>query len=147
MMRLPLPGRRTRLIALAYGMALFLWLSVEDDAVWPVTGFGLGLASLIIVLTLLDKLGGRVISVRRIPLAGMLLGALIGLATSLITAGLMFFKNAVHAHIFPDYPPGLMLSMIERAPVWSLAGGLLGLGLAWVWLALPKESNAEREDA
>jgi len=145
-MSIPAAGRRTRLIAMGYGLALFLWMSVEDNAVWPVSLYGLGLAALIVNLTLLDKMGGQFISLRYLPLVGALWGALIGLGASLAVTGLMFFKNAAHAHFFLDYPPELMLSMLRRAPAWTITGGLAGVGLALAWLSkLPKKNERTPE--
>jgi hypothetical protein len=135
-MRLPILGRWSRLLALGYGIALFLWLSVEDVATWPAVLFGTGLSSLIIVLLTLDKIGGRWLAARYVPVIGFLLGAGAGLGTSIATAVLMFFKNARHAHIFPDYPPGMMLAILERAPLWGIAGSLAGLSLGLMWLVL-----------
>ncbi len=128
-MRLPSTGRWPQRLALIYGAALFLWFSVEDNTVWPVTLFGLGLAMLIMGLTTLGKIGQKVIPVRALlPLAAWF-GGLTGLGTSIATAGLMFFKNALHAHVFLDFPPGLMLAILERAPVWGAVGMLVGCGL------------------
>jgi len=135
-MRLPGLGRWSRLLALAYGFALFVWLSVEDTASWPPVLFGLGLSSLIAILLTLDKIGGRWLAGRYVPVVGFLLGAVIGLGTSLAAAVLMFFKNARHAHLFPDYPAGMMLAVLERAPLWAVAGALAGLSIGLAWLTL-----------
>lgn len=135
-MCLPKPGRWSRWLASGYGVALFIWLSVEDTATWPAALFGLGLSSLIAILITLDKIGGYRLAGRYVPVSGLLLGAVIGVGTSLAAAALMFFKNARHAHVFPDYPVGLMLGVLERAPLWAAAGGLAGLGLGLAWLAL-----------
>lgn len=140
-MKIPFPGRRTRLIAIGYGLALFQWMSVEDNAVWPAALYGLGLAALIVNLTLLDKMGGKHIPLRYLAFAGALWGALLGLGTSLAVTGLMFFKNAVHAHFFLDYPPELMLAMLRRAPVWTAAGSLIGIGLTLVWLSIHSKKH------
>ncbi len=133
MLRLPRPGRRDRLAGLGIGAALLLWLSVEDNHVWPAALLGAALAVLLVTLNLLQHLGGRDLPARWVVPGGGLLGMLAGLAASVVTAGLMLFKNALHAHLFPDYPPGLLLAILERAPVWALAGGLTGLGLAFGW--------------
>jgi hypothetical protein len=132
---IPVAGRRARLIVMGYGAALFLWMSVEDNAVWPVTLYGVGLAALIVNLTLSDKIGGKFILPRWLPLAGALWGGLNGLSANLAVTGLMFFKNAIHAHFFLDYPPALMLAMMGRAPGWTAAGSLIGIGLALAWLS------------
>jgi presenilin-like A22 family membrane protease len=47
----------------------------------------------------------------------------------------MLIKNGLHAHLFPDYPFGLIASVIARAPAWALAGSLAGLALMLVWAA------------
>jgi hypothetical protein len=135
-MRLPKLGKRARIVALGYGLALFLWMSVEDNAVWPVALYGLGLATLILYLTLSDKMGGKIIPVRYLPLAAALWGALMGLSAGIAITVLMFFKNALHAHLYLDYPPGLILAILQRAPIWAVAGGLAGIGFALAWLAL-----------
>ncbi len=140
-MRLPRPGRWSRLLALGYGFALFVWLSVEDTASWPAALFGLGLSSLIAILLTLDKIGGRWLAGRYMPVFGLLLGAVIGLGSSPAAAGLMFFKNARHAHLFPDYPAGMMLAVLERAPLWAAAGALAGLSIGLAWVALRGVDN------
>lgn len=142
-MLIPITGRWSRLIALAYGIALFVWLSLEDTTTGPVLLFGLCLSLLIVLLTTFDKLGGQRVALRYIlPLfAGM--GILSGLGTGIAVAGLMFFKNARHAHLFPDYPPQMMIAVLERGPVWGLAGGLIGVSMALAWLALRGETAAK----
>jgi hypothetical protein len=127
---------------MSYGLVLFLWFTPEDNQVWPVTLLGWGMAGLIIFMTLVNKLGGRQIPMRYAAPVGTVLGVLIGLGSSIATAGLMFFKNALHAHLFFDYPTPMMLAILERAPYWGLAGGLAGLGAALAWLAL-RQSNYE----
>ena len=140
-MRLPRPGRRSRLLALMYGTAVFVWLSLEDVSVWPAAVFGTLLAILISVLVVLDKLGGRWIPAGRVPLLGIAGGAVAGLGSSVGIAALMFFKNARHAHLFPDYPAPQMLAVLERAPLWAIAGGLTGLSLGLGWLALRRTDD------
>ena len=135
MMRVPNPGRRARLLTLAYGLALFWWFSLEDLAVWPVTLFGIGLATLIVVYTLSGKIGGKIVAAAYVPALGGLIGSLIGIGSSVAIAGLMFFKNAQHGHLYPDYPVEMMLAMLQRAPSWAIAGGLLGLSLGLGWRA------------
>ena len=134
-MRLPITGRWSRLLALGYGISLFFWLSLEDTSVWPVVIFGCGLAVLISLLVTLDKIGGRSVPARFVPVLGGLLGSITGLGVSVAVAALMFFKDARHAHVFPDYPTAMMLAILERAPIWALAGGLVGLSLGLGWLA------------
>lgn len=127
---------RIRQVAVIYGVAFFIWLPVEDHSVWPAVIFGAALALLLVNSGLLDKMGRLAIPSANLPIAAALWGALNGLGASLATTGVMFFKNALHGHIFPDYPPGLMFAMLQRAPAWAAAGALSGLGLALLWLAV-----------
>lgn len=123
-------------MVMSYGLLLFLWFTPEDNQVWPVTLLGWGMAGLAVFMTLVNKLGGRPIPARYIAPLTLVLGVLVGLGSSIATAGLMFFKNALHAHLFFDFPTPMMLAILERAPYWGLAGGLAGLGAALAWLAL-----------
>ncbi len=43
-------------------------------------------------------------------------------------AALMLIKNGLHAHLFPDYPFGMIAEILTRAPVWALAGIFAGVG-------------------
>lgn len=135
-MHLPRPGPRSRMLAVGYGIILFFWLSIEDTALWPVIVLGTGAAVLISVLLILDKMGGRWLPAHRVPPGLSLAGAISGLGAGLAVAVLMFFKNARHAHVFPDYPTAMMLAVLERSPIWAVAGGLIGLSLGLGWLGL-----------
>lgn len=137
--RIPSPNGRTRLLAVACGLLMFLWFTPEDNQVWPVTLLGVMLSLLLVGLTVIRRLGGTVVPARYVLPGGLLLGALAGLGSSICAAGLMFFKNALHAHLFLDYPAGMMLAMVERAPGWALAGAFVGLGTACIWLAVKRK--------
>jgi hypothetical protein len=143
---LPRPGRRARLIGVGCGLALLFWLSLEDNHAWGVAALGWMLAALLLALALLNRLGGQTLPAASILPGAVLLGLATGLAASIATAALMFFKNAMHAHIFLDYPPGMMLALLARAPGWALAGGLAGAGLALAWGALRRETHGTIHD-
>ncbi len=137
-MSLRLPSRRRlRPFAAAWGAAAFLWLGPESDAVWPPALLGLGLAALLALRWTADMTAAA----PWFAPAAALLGGLIGLGTAPAAALLMLFKNALHAHLFPDYPPALILALLARVPAWALAGALAGLGLAFAWRALREESE------
>jgi hypothetical protein len=135
-MKFPTRGKHFRNIALLYGVTVFLWIPIEDFQTLPVVIFGTLLALLVLSGWVLNKFGGKTIPTRYLPIAAGLIGAVAGLSSAIASVGLMFFKTSVHAHPFPDYPLALMLAMLERAPMWTLAGALLGLGAALLWLAL-----------
>jgi hypothetical protein len=143
-----IPGHSgwTRLLAIIYGLVVFFWMGPEDNTVWPVALLGAVGSSLTVLLWTLGRLGGRDILARHLPLLSGLMGAASGLGAGVLSALLMLFKNARHAHLFPDYPAGLLGAMIALSPAWALAGGLIGAGCGLVWLALynpPPPSHTE----
>ena len=87
------------------------------------------------VLLTLDRMA-RYVPPRFRIVGAALLGAIAGLGGVLATVALMLLKTGMHSHIFPDYPPGEMLEMLQRAPTWALAGALAGVGLALAVRAL-----------
>lgn len=131
---LRLPFRRWPLIL--YGLAVFFWLGPEDNHIWPVVLLGTTGALLAVYSWTAHRLQGQTVRDRQVVLLLAAMGSASGLGASVVTALLMLFKNARHAHIFPDYPAGMMGAILERAPLWALAGGLVGLGLGLLWLAL-----------
>ncbi|MCB9457672.1 MAG: hypothetical protein H6671_16935 [Anaerolineaceae bacterium] len=132
-MRLPALTLRLRLGAISYGLLVFLWLSPEDNHVWPVAVLGAGLALMVGGLAVISRFGGRVIPRRWLLLSGALAGLVVGAGGAVAAAGLMLVKTALHSHIYPDYPLPLILAMLERAPAWGLAGLLVGGALALLW--------------
>ena len=112
---------------------------------WPVALLGLGLSLLSVLWLVWRRLGGTVFAARYVPMGAGLLGEIVGLGGAVASAGLMFFKNALHAHAFWDFPPAMVVAMFTRAPSWALAGGLAGagIGLLWTWWCKGKR----REDA
>ena len=115
--------RRARLARhwlLGCGIVILLWSGVEDSDARAVALLGFALA-----------LGATALLWTR-PLASLwswaAAGAASGALASVFAAGLMLFKDLQHMHAFPDYPPGMLLAMLERLPHYALAGGLAGLG-------------------
>lgn len=126
---------RFRLVVIGYGLVFLLWMSLEDTHTEPVVVLGVALSLLVSLRTLLRRLGGQEVSIRQLLLILAFSGGLVGVGASISTALLMFFKNAWHAHLFLDFPPGIMLAILERAPAWGLAGVLIGIGIGLSWLA------------
>jgi hypothetical protein len=140
-MLIPHPGRRIRLLTVGYGLLIFSWLSPEENQVWPVALLGLGLSLLGLILLVINKFGGKTVPAAYVVPCTTILGLMTGIGASITTTGLMFFKDALHAHLFPDFPPLMMLAILQRAPIWALAGGLAGAGLALAWLARPRANS------
>jgi hypothetical protein len=140
--RIPKMDNRARWTAILYGLVIFIWLGFEDSSALPVALLGTGLAGLVVLLSLIGRLGGRMIPARLFTPGLILTGGIVGTGASLSAAMLMFFKNARHAHVFPDYPWPMIAAMLERAPAWALAGMLVGLALALLWQASKAESSS-----
>jgi hypothetical protein len=89
----------------------------------------------LLAFAVIGQFGGRCISANFVLIGGMVLGLLAGLGTAITTTGLMLFKNALHAHLFLDYPPHVLFRILQRVPAWALVGALVGLGLGLAWCA------------
>jgi multisubunit Na+/H+ antiporter MnhE subunit len=138
-LKLPKPDYRARFLLLGYGLVLFVWMSLEDNGTLTVSLLGTGLATALILYQAFERIGGKELSMRFFVGLFVGLGTLIGMVSPLATILLMFFKTAWHGHGFPDYPLELMHDMLFRLPAWALAGGLLGLGLSFLYLTMRKQ--------
>lgn len=132
---LPRRGPRLTLLAIGYGALVLFWLSPEDTAIWPVTALGAGGAIWVTLLTTLNRLGGQTFSRRAVTWGLVGLGGMAGALSGPLTATLMLIKTAMHSHLTPDYPLSVIGATLARTPAWGVAGALIGLGLALVWLA------------
>lgn len=124
-----------RWLLILWAVVTFVWLSREDSEVLGVVILGVWGTVLICGSWVLNRIGGKTVSLLTALLSMALIGAIMGITASLLTAGLMFFKNVRHAHIFPDYPFELIGAMLQRAPMWGLAGGLFGVAIGLLWIA------------
>ena len=136
MMQMPERGSKARWAALLCGITIFLWLGPEDNHVWPVVLLSTLASVLMVSLWVMQRYGGRTLTGTEVARLSIIGGALTGLITSPVTALLMLLKNARHAHFTPDFLPQQMLAMLERAPLWAVAGGFAGAGLALLLIGL-----------
>jgi len=120
---------RARHLFVICGIAVLLWSGMEDDDARMVTLLGMLLAAALSMMLVSSRRFPE--RLKRLSLAkrAAMSGALIGALASLTTPLLMLFKDLRHAHVFPDYPAGMMLATLERMPAWALAGGLAGFGI------------------
>jgi hypothetical protein len=132
----PTNPRRDRLIAIGCGALLFFWLRIEDNSTLPPVLAGLALTLVAAFLWLDGALGGKTLRLRYVFPGAALLGGISGLGTAAAAALLMLLKNGTHGHVFPDYPFGVIVEILRRAPLWALAGGLAVFGISLAWWAL-----------
>lgn len=121
---------------IACATAIFIWSTPEEDRpVFPAL-LGAWLAISLLWRWLLGRYSGRSLQGIRLVSSAALFGAVSGSLSSLCAVLLMLFKDARHAHLFPDYPPAILGAMLARLPAWSLAGALAAVGVALLLSAL-----------
>lgn len=133
--RVPDRSLALRWALIGVGIVAVVWTGPEDDRVWLASLIGVTLIGLSLAHWLTGAAAGRELVGGQIAGAWAGFGALVGGLGCTTTVLLMGFKDARHAHPFPDYPPELLAALLGRTPIWALAGALVGLGLYAVWRA------------
>jgi hypothetical protein len=133
-----LPARSPvlRWLGILWFASALIWLSMEDRHLLTVIVLGTGGALLLVSTQTLRLIGGRALRLAVAMPAAVLYGAGVGLGTALLSALLMLLKVGMHAHAIPDYTPMQIIGVLERAPIWALAGALLAIGLLLAHLAI-----------
>ncbi|MCA9910276.1 MAG: hypothetical protein KC519_16570 [Anaerolineae bacterium] len=119
-----------RWVTLVWGTAILVWLSLEDSSPVPVAILATGASLLLLGTQVLHRVTLDAVNERYIFPISAAFGALSGASTAITTAILMLLKTGMHAHGVPDYSFVQMMGMVERAPLWALAGALLAIGIA-----------------
>ena len=119
----------SRHVVVFTGIAVLLWSGLEDNDAVAVTLLGSLLATAASSMLLNSQPFRATFCRVSLPKRMALAGAFVGTLASVTTPLLMLFKDLRHAHIFPDYPPEMMMATLERMPFWALAGGLAGFGI------------------
>lgn len=120
-----------RLLALVLGVALFLWLPIEDVSEQSVVLF----AALVSAWLALRYWLTVQPEATHYWLRCLLAGALTGLFVTPLALFLMALKTGMHGHNTPDFTFEQMQAVLYRTPIWVLVGLLLGLGVALLRLA------------
>lgn len=121
------------------GIAVFFWLSLEDTTSLWVALLGTNLTASI-VSHRARHMGFDV----RVLWHWLAFGGVVGASSTLMVTFLMFFKTAWHSHDYPDFPPLMMLDMLMRLPVWTLAGILIGCAGYALQRALKPAGEADK---
>jgi len=133
--RIPRRSLTLRWLVILVGILVVIWTGLEDDRVEVVAVLGVALTGLILAHWLTGAVAGRVLSGHQVALAWAGFGGLTGGLGAFASVLLMAFKDARHAHPFPDSPVGLLAAMLGRAPWWALVGVLVGVGGYAAWRA------------
>lgn len=139
--RLSKPGYRSKLVLLFYCAMILVWMSLEDRGALSVSLLGTGFTIILTIQWIRQHYGAQSFVLRSWVLGAVVCGAWIGAFSAIMTALLMFFKTSWHGHIFADYPPLMIWSLLQRMPFWSLAGALIGLAVAMMKLSVIREKR------
>lgn len=138
---IPHTDRLTRRLLIIAGIVVLVWSGYEDNSVIGVAILGWSLAILGVMVFVTSRFAGRAITRSTLIKLSPLIGAISGAMSTLVVVLLMLFKDARHAHIFPDYPPQMMLDMLTRLPHWTISGALMSLGVCLLWVTRPLKST------
>jgi hypothetical protein len=114
----------TRIGLSLFGALTLLWLPVEGSN--PIGAQLLaGFLCLLAGLNVFYRPGSRQIGRFRMTAGGLLAG----LGTPPLAALILVFKNGLHSHSSPDFPPTILFAVLVQTPIWGLAGALIAAGL------------------
>jgi hypothetical protein len=107
----------------------FVWLAYEDRSLGTV----IGLSAVICIAFALSAVsrwrGGKAAERRRWLLESMGIGLLTGALVAPVAVLLILIKISLHSHGTPDFTTSDIAQVMNRLPVWSLAGTLCGEAL------------------
>lgn len=124
------------------GASIFFWSAIEDNDLTAVLVLGIWLSATLISLWWGNQNEKIELAHEYHPILALMLGAGMGILTSLCIAGLMLFKNLRHSHIFPDYPFEMMRDIVGRAPFWALGSGFMALGMYLLWQLFNRDHDS-----
>lgn len=111
------------------GLAWFVWLAYEDRSLGTVIGLS-AVICLAFALTAVERWrGGKKAERRRWLLESMGIGLVTGALVAPVAVVLILIKISLHSHGTPDFTTGDIAEVMNRLPVWSLAGTLCGEAL------------------
>lgn len=127
-----IPGLRW--LTIAWGVYAVIWISLEGDLRQVVA---LGVCTMLVGLGhgVQRRWAGRPFLapgwLARMAATGLLLGA----GSSILTLFFMALKTGLHAH-GPEFTADELAWVLRQLPLWAGAGGMTGLGLGLLSLAM-----------
>lgn len=129
---------------IATGLSLAIWFAIEDRSLMLVTieaallSTGLGATGAARILSRLKPAGWR----RTAWLAGV--GALTGTAWGPMALLLIAIKTSLHTHPVPDFTESDVVAILNRIPIWTVIGAVLGLGIGF--LAMAERTSTQTDE-
>ena len=118
----------TRLLMIALGAALLIWLPFEDTQMVWISLFAMLISSLIAFYAASNISPEK----RQRWYFYPAIGALAGLVMTPISLLLMAFKSGLHGHGSPEFTSGQVTAVLNSWLIWVTAGTLIGF-LALIW--------------
>lgn len=126
------------------GLTLAIWIAIEDRSLMLVAieaalvSTGLGATGAARILARLKPGGWR----RAAWLAGI--GALTGTAWGPMALLLIAIKTSLHTHPISDFTESDVMAILNRIPIWTVIGAMLGLGIGV--LALAERTSTQTDE-
>lgn len=120
---------------IATGLTLAIWIAIEDRSLMLVTigaallSTGLGATGAGRILARLNPAGWR----RTVWLAGI--GAVTGAVWGPMALLLIAIKTSLHTHPVPDFTESDVVAILNRIPIWTVIGAILGPGIGVLSMA------------
>lgn len=118
--------RWLRLIALGLGIAVLVWLPIEDLDLRLVLVFSPAICAWLAARFLINLSPEK----HNFIIRHIIISTLAGAAVAPLAVLLMVFKSGLHGHGTPDFSFEQIRQVLLQAPLWILAGILLGAGVA-----------------
>ena len=126
------------------GLSWLFWLSLEDQGLAAVLGVSLLIAAASGITMLSRWLGSTAQSTTSTLTRFGLTGLASGLAVGPVASVLIAVKVGLHAHPVADYSVEDVIEVLNRFPVWAVAGLLSGLAAGLLTIGLAYNGSKSR---
>lgn len=120
-----LPG--LRLVTVLWAVYAGAWISLEGALV-QVVAMGVATTAVSLGHLVQRRWGGRQLTRPKWLLLATAVGTALGSGGVLLTLLFMVMKTGLHAH-GPEFTPAEIAWVWQQLPLWTISGGLAGLGL------------------
>lgn len=129
-MTLPLPIPGLRQLTIVWGIYAVIWIGLEGS-MFRVILMGVSTAVLGIGHWIQRQWEKRPFSFIGWLGKTAVLGIVFGGGSAILTLFFMAMKTGLHAH-GPEFTPAQLMWIVRQIPVWTISGGIAGLGLGFL---------------